>query len=113
MAGAYDGSGSASQLVDIEGQVHGMIELKCPRCGWVHAGVSELDAQGWVDDSNRDSVIRGESPTATIELYQRCFQCHASADDFVVAGPEDAPAGCSIQPVILPIRFGTDRYEAT
>lgn len=80
-----------------------MIELKCVRCGWGHAGVTKAQAQSWADEANRDSAASGESPAASLVVYQRCFRCQASAQDFVLACREDAPAGCTIQPAIVPV----------
>ncbi len=79
-----------------------MIELKCSRCGWVHAGVSLAVAQGWVAEANLDNVSKGAPADASIEQYQRCFQCRASHETFVPARPDDAPTGATLQPVVIP-----------
>lgn len=63
----------------------GYIEVKCHKCGWVHAAVPiaavSLDA---------------------LEACLKCFRCGAPNRDFVLAGPGDAPVGCTLQPVVLP-----------
>lgn len=79
-----------------------MIELKCPRCGWVHAGVSLAAAQGWVAEANLENESKGAPADTSIEQYQRCFQCRASHETFVMAAPDDAPIGATLQPVVIP-----------
>jgi hypothetical protein len=63
-------------------------EVKCPRCGWVHAAVP-LGAV--LDNADSDLLIR----------YFRCFRCGTSSSTFVPAAPGDAPAGCTLQPVVI------------
>lgn len=62
-------------------------EVKCPRCSWVHASVPM-------------SMVEADS-SEELERYFRCFQCGAPTSSFVAAGPEDAPQGCSLQPVVV------------
>lgn len=65
------------------------VEVKCPRCGWVHAAVS-LEA----------AMLNATSPEHRARYY-RCYRCAAPTSTFVAAGPEDAPLGCTLQPVVI------------
>lgn len=69
----------------------GYKEYKCPRCGWVHA-----------------AITRSALPDVGIEQYLRCFGCHAPSFSFVPAGPADAPAGCTLQPIFVPGAWDKD-----
>ena len=62
----------------------GYKEYKCPKCGWVHAALPL-------------SAIR-----EVTEMYLRCFRCRAPSFSFVPAGRDDAPDGCTLQPVYVP-----------
>jgi hypothetical protein len=61
-------------------------EYKCPRCGWVHVALTKEHAQATCD--NWMSL-------------QCCFNCKRPAVGFLPAGPDDAPDGCTLQPVVL------------
>jgi hypothetical protein len=64
-------------------------EVKCPRCGWVHASISLSTA-----------MVSGESDEQ-LARYFRCFRCKNPSETFVRAHPDDAPVGCSLQPVVV------------
>lgn len=64
----------------------GYKEYKCPQCGWVHAAIPQHAVPADVEISN----------------YLRCFNCRAPTSGFVPAGVDDAPDGCSLQPVVVP-----------
>lgn len=64
----------------------GYKEYKCARCGWVHAAIPQ-------------SAVPAD---ADFDSYQRCFHCAAPSSGFVLAGPHDAPDGCSLQPIVVP-----------
>ena len=61
-------------------------EYKCPRCGWVHVALTKEHAQVTCDNWM---------------TLQCCFNCKRPAVGFLLAGPDDAPAGCTLQPVVL------------
>lgn len=63
-------------------------EYKCTRCGRVHVA---LNAQQIAD-----------VPAADRPAISKCFACGAPASQFVPAGPDDAPKGCTLTPIILP-----------
>lgn len=62
-------------------------EYKCPGCGWVHAAIPKKDTG------------------TALERYLKCFHCGRPSDAFVPAGPDDAPMGCTLQPVYVPGAF--------
>lgn len=64
-------------------------EVQCTECGWVHASISLATAM-----ENSDS---GEQ----LSRYFRCFHCSSPSATFVPACPDNAPAGCSLQPVVV------------
>lgn len=69
----------------------GYKEYKCPKCSWVHA-----------------AIPRSALPTdADLGRYLRCFNCGASSAHFVRARTNDAPQGCSLQPVLVPGEWGS------
>jgi DNA-directed RNA polymerase subunit RPC12/RpoP len=70
----------------MKAEVLGYKEYKCNKCGWVHAAIS------------MHAVPRGQ----TLDRYLRCFNCGILAFNFVPAEPEDAPDGCTLQPVVIP-----------
>ena len=58
-----------------------MIQVKCPRCGWVHRPVPDDEGAG-----------------AT-----HCVNCHgATGAEFERARPKDAPFGARILPIRIP-----------
>ena len=77
-------------------------EYKCQKCNWVHAAIPVSVAEAQVASSNEYSRSQGTPPTASMEHYWKCFRCGASTQDFVPAGPDDAPMGCTIQGVVVP-----------
>jgi DNA-directed RNA polymerase subunit RPC12/RpoP len=68
----------------------GYKEYKCGRCGWVHAAIP----------------LYALPADTALARYLSCFNCSAPTADFVPAGPDDAPDGCSLQPVIVPGVWG-------
>lgn len=84
-------------------------DFKCPKCGWVHAGISEAGAVAAVAEFNESFATMGlESlalfggEPASLEMYKQCFRCGAPAASFLPAAPGDAPLGCTLQVVIAP-----------
>lgn len=65
------------------------VEVKCPICSWVHASIPLNTAM-----SNTDSPQE-------LARYFRCFHCGHPTRFFVAARPEDAPSGCTLQPVVV------------
>lgn len=85
-------------------------QFKCPKCGWVHVGISESDALLSVSDFNEyyatlndeEKRSSGGSP-ASIEHYRRCFRCGSPSDQFVPVREADGPpTGTTLQCVIAP-----------
>ena len=84
-------------------------DFKCPKCGWVHAGISETDAIAAVAEFNeyfstlsREAQASFGVEPSSLEMYKRCFRCGAPAANFMPASPGDAPIGCTLQVVIAP-----------
>lgn len=84
--------------------------FKCPQCGWVHAGISEVDAMAAVADFNHyyqelstEAQADFGGQPSSLDMYVRCFKCGAPASDFIPAEPSDAPNGCTLQVVIAPV----------
>lgn len=65
------------------------VEVKCPTCSWVHASIPLSTAL-----SNTDSPQQ-------LTRYFRCFHCGGPTRFFVTAHSEDAPPGCTLQPVVV------------
>lgn len=45
--------------------------------------------------------MRSASSPEHLARYYRCYQCASPTSAFVPANPEDAPQGCTLQPVVL------------
>lgn len=65
------------------------VEVKCPKCAWVHASVP------------LSTVLSDDDSPEQIAHYFRCFNCRSPTSAFVPAQPEDAPRGCTLQPVVV------------
>lgn len=76
-------------------------EVKCPRCGWVHVVIPLHHAEQAVLDANIEQAKAGSRHVGTIARYLRCFKCGEATDGFIAAEPGDAPAGCTLQPVVV------------
>ena len=85
-------------------------QFKCPKCGWLHIGISESDALRAVADFNEyyttlDEAAResfGGRPAA-IERFRRCFRCGCPSDQFVPIREAEGPeSGTTLQCVIAP-----------
>jgi hypothetical protein len=63
-------------------------EYKCPRCAWVHVAVTQEFAE------------QTSTPGSTGRLH-RCFNCAGPSIGFLPASHDDAPIGCTLQPVVL------------
>lgn len=69
-------------------------EFKCPKCGWVHVGISAADASAAVVDFNAQfetlspeaQASFGGKPSS-LDKYKRCFRCGAHASSFLPAAP--------------------------
>ena len=84
-------------------------EFKCPRCGWVHIGISLEEAHEQVRQAQAFFVVASKINNvitrglgAYLEAYKRCSHCGGSAADFVPAVHGEAPDGCTLQAVIAP-----------
>lgn len=85
-------------------------EFKCPKCGWVHIGISEADAVAQVHSVNAFFATLSEEQkqqfggtNASLERYKRCFRCGNPSANFVPANRTDRPpAGATMQAVIAP-----------
>ena len=80
--------------------------VKCPRCGWVHVGISLEDAQGRMRQAQAFYVVASKvnnaptrGPDAYLESYRRCCKCGAPSSDFVPALPGEGPSDCAQQAV--------------
>ena len=94
---------------EMVGQMNIIGKFKCPKCGWVHIGISEADAERSVADFNEyyESLsTQGREPfggkPASTEGYKRCFRCKSPSETFVPANEADAPLGARLQVVIAP-----------
>jgi len=65
------------------------VEVKCPRCSWVHASVP------------LSAVLSDADSPQHLARYFRCFRCGSPTSSFVPAKAEDAPPGCTLQPVVV------------
>ena len=85
-----------------------MIPLTCPKCGWTHFGVSRVYAvqnvKNFNDYYNSLSPEKQEdfygNKMAEIGHYEHCFNCGAMYKTF--ERRNNAPEGCTIQPIIFP-----------
>lgn len=85
-------------------------EFKCPKCGWVHIGISEADAVAQVDSVNAYFATLSEEQkqqfggtNASLERYKRCFRCGSPSAGFVPAKQADRPPmGATLQAAIAP-----------
>lgn len=80
-------------------------EYKCSKCGWVHAAIPLEEALEQVKSANEWLASKYEPMSGDIARYMRCFRCSAATADFVPAQPEDAPTGCTIQCVVVPVAW--------
>ncbi|AVK72222.1 hypothetical protein BJN34_0205 [Cupriavidus necator] len=76
--------------------------FKCPACGWVHIAIPMADAEAQIREANCYLASKGLAPTETLEQYSKCFRCNASSATFVPAESGDAPAGATLQAVVVP-----------
>lgn len=76
-------------------------EAKCPRCGWVHVVIPLHHAEQTVLDANIEHARAGSRHVDTIARYLRCCKCGEATEGFIPAAPHDAPAGCTLQPVVV------------
>lgn len=83
-------------------------EVKCPKCAWVHIAIPRHHAEQAVLDANSEHRHAGRPAAETTERYLRCFRCGQSTLAFTLAGPDDAPDGCTLQPVVV----GEDIWRA-
>jgi hypothetical protein len=69
------------------------VEVKCPKCFWVHASVP------------LSTVLSEADSPQQLARYFRCFNCSSPTSSFVPARPEDAPTGCTLQVVVVGSRW--------
>lgn len=79
-----------------------MNQYKCPRCGWVHAGIPLVQAEAAVLGAIEYYLSKGLPPKATLESYLKCVRCGAPSDKFIPAQPGDVPFGTTIDTVVMP-----------
>jgi hypothetical protein len=84
-------------------------QFKCPKCSWVHVGISETDAIEHINSVNPDFAalsykekLAYNGNGASLKSYLRCFRCRAPSADFVQANPGDSPTLATLQAVIVP-----------
>jgi rubredoxin len=65
------------------------LEVKCDKCGWVHVAIPLETAHECADSVEE------------LSRYYRCFFCGAPSRDFVPAGEDDAPMGCTLQAIVI------------
>lgn len=83
-----------------------MTEVTCRHCGWVHFQVSRMAAEQEI--AHAEQWLSKLSPekradygaTPTIVGYERCASCGGSYKNFRDAKPDDAPRGCTLQPIV-------------
>ncbi len=76
--------------------------FKCLACGWVHVAIPLSVAEAQIREANSYLASKRLPPTETQEQYSRCFRCNASSATFVAAEDGDAPAGATLQAVVVP-----------
>lgn len=82
-------------------------EVRCGKCGWVHVAIPLHHAEQEVLDANIEHAKAGRPVVESIGRYLRCYRCGAESAGFIAAGPSDAPAGSTLQPlVVAPRRVG-------
>lgn len=84
-------------------------EFKCPKCDWVHVGISEAYAMETVDSFNAYFATLSQKDrqkfggvNSSIDKYKRCFRCGSPSKDFVLTKQTDRPALVTLQAVIAP-----------
>ncbi len=72
--------------------------FKCPKCSWVHVGISLEDADENVRQAQAFYVVASKinhvtmrGPAAYLEGYKRCYRCGASSANFVPIRDCDVP----------------------
>lgn len=76
-------------------------EVRCPSCGWVHVAIPLHHAEQSIVDVNVEHARSGIPAVETIERYLRCRRCGTASAGFTPAGPDDAPAGCTLPSVVV------------
>ncbi len=80
----------------------------CNKCGWVHMAVTRGYAAQKVIEFNQyyDKLSEEKQQNfyggkgATIGIYERCFSCGQTDEDFRPFKEGDCPGGVTIQPTI-------------
>jgi hypothetical protein len=82
-------------------------EVTCRQCGRVHVAVSRAYAKA--EAASFNDYMAGASPEtrealgnrlASVADYERCNRCSGSYKDFRPARPGEAPAGCTLNPIL-------------
>lgn len=76
-------------------------EMKCPTCGWVFIAIPRHYAEQSVLDADPEHRQDRRLADAALARYFKCFRCGAATDTFAPAGQDDAPVGCTLQPVVV------------
>ena len=74
--------------------------VKCPRCNRLYFTVSEQAARADVAWSLAQPLSHNVA-RAPFERYLSCYSCGADTATFLPAVESDAPAGVTIQPVVM------------
>lgn len=74
--------------------------VKCPLCSWLHVAISPKECRQRVF-RELISPFGHRFGRSLFAKYMACFRCGADSATFVPGRVEDAPAGVSLQPVVL------------
>lgn len=115
--GVFDASAFDVQLIRVQTKLGGraiciaahetatarqeLAEVKCPSCGWVHVAIPRHHAEQTVVDENAERQRSGDVASASMDRFLKCFRCGEAPERFVPAQEADAPAGCTLQPVVV------------
>jgi predicted nucleic-acid-binding Zn-ribbon protein len=83
--------------------------LECPKCGWVHFGISQKDVDQWLKDwqdrwptmtiEDRKAYGLTDGPPTIEQEYMKCFRCGNQKIEEFFESKKDL-FGHTIQPVL-------------
>lgn len=83
-------------------------QFKCATCGWVHVGISELEALEQVELANAhlksldlERQNKCGSITVSIDSYMKCSRCGSPSKNFIPAKEGDAPLLATLPAIIV------------
>jgi hypothetical protein len=92
---------------DVDGGPGALREVTCQRCGRVHVAVSRAHAEAEAASFNEHMAAASAETwkafgnrLASVADYERCRGCGGSYTNFRPARPGDAPAGCTLDPIL-------------